>query len=35
LLCRPCHVRVTLAWRAQRRETAPEKTGTLNLTLSC
>ena len=34
LLCRPCHVRVTLAWRAQRRDAAPEKTGTLNLTLS-
>jgi 5-methylcytosine-specific restriction endonuclease McrA len=30
LLCRPCHVQVTLTWRAQRRET-----GTLNLTLSC
>ena len=29
LLCRPCHVRVTVAWRAGRRET-----GTLNLPLS-
>ena len=35
LLCRPCHVQVTLTWRARRREAAPEKTGTLNLTLSC
>ena len=35
LLCRPCHVQVTLTWRARRREAAPGKTGTLNLTLSC